>query len=190
MNVWRKFLDRFSLYDLIIIAMMSALGIAIKPIIAPLSHILTGPLLIPPGAVTGGIYMMWLVLGFGITGKRGTMTLIGLVQAILVMATGMVGSQGVMSLLSYTMPGILADLGLFLIGHRVCCLSCAFLAGMLCNIAGTFMVNLVYYRFPVVPLVLSLSVAALSGGLGGLIAFKILRQIWKFQKRGQNISEG
>lgn len=169
--------------------MMSALGIAIKPIIAPLSHILIGPLLIPPGAVTGGIYMMWLVLGFGITGKRGTMTLIGLVQAILVMATGMVGSQGAMSLLSYTMPGILADLGLFLIGHRVCCLPCAFLAGMLCNIAGTVMVNLVYYRFPVVPLVLSLSIAALSGGLGGLIAFKIVQQIWKFQKQGRNMGE-
>ena len=61
--------------------------------------------------------MMWLVLGFGITGKRGTMTLIGFVQAILVMATGMVGSQGAMSLLSYTMPGILADLGLLLIGR-------------------------------------------------------------------------
>ncbi len=190
MRVWRKFLDKFSLYDLIIIAMMSALGIAIKPIIVPLSHILTGLLLIPPGAVTGGIYMMWLVLGFGITGKRGTMTLIGLVQAILVMATGMAGSQGAMSLLSYTMPGILADLGLFLIGHRVCCLPCAFLAGMLCNIAGTFMVNLVYYRFPVVPLVLSLCVAALSGGLGGIVAFKIVQQIWKFQKRGQNTSEG
>jgi len=139
--------------------------------------------------VTGGIYMMWLVMGFGLTGKRGTMTLIGLVQAILVMAAGMVGSQGVMSLLSYTAPGILADLGLLLIGHRVCCLPCAFLAGMLCNIAGTVMVNLVYYRFPVVPLLLSLSVAALSGGLGGIVAFKIVRQMRKFQKGDQDLSK-
>lgn len=129
--------------------------------------------------------MLWLVLGFGITGKRGTMTLIGVVQAILVMATGMLGSQGVMSLVSYTMPGIVADLGLFLIGHRVCCLPCAFLAGMLCNITGTMMVNFVYYRFPLIPLVLSLSVAALSGGLGGLVAFKIVQQIGEFQKRDE-----
>lgn len=184
MKVWQRFLDKFSLYDLIIIAMMSALGIAIKPIIVPLSHIISGPLLIPPGAVTGSLFMMWLVLGFGITGKRGTMTLIGFVQAILVMATGMVGSQGAMSLLSYTAPGILADFGLLLIGHRVCCLPCAFLAGMLCNIAGTAMVNFINYRLPVFPLVLSLSVAALSGGVGGLIAFKIVEQIRKFQKRG------
>ncbi len=169
---------------------MSALGIATKPIIVPLAHIITGPLFIPSGAVAGGFYMMWLVLGFGITGKRGTMTLIGIVQAILVMATGMVGSHGVMSLLTYAMPGILADLGLFLIGHWVCCLPCAFLAGALCNITGTVLVNFIYFRLPVIPLVLSLSAAALSGGLGGLVAFTILQQIKKFQKRDQDISEG
>jgi hypothetical protein len=42
----------------------------------------------------------------------------------------------------------------------------------------------------VIPLVLSLSAAALSGGLGGLIAFKIVQQIRKFQKQGQSINEG
>jgi hypothetical protein len=189
-SIWQKFLNKFSLYDLIIIAMMSAMGIATKPIIVPLAHIIAGPLFIPSGAVAGGFYMMWLVLGFGITGKRGTMTLLSFVQAILVMATGIVGSHGVISLLTYIMPGILADLGLLLIGHRVCCLPCAFLAGMLCNIAGTIMVNLIYFRLPVIPLVLSLSAAALSGGLGGLIAFKIVQQIRKFQKQGQSINEG
>jgi hypothetical protein len=105
------------------------------------------------------------------------------------MATGTFGSQGVMSLVSYTMPGIVADLGLLLIGHRVCCLFCAFLAGMLCNITGTIMVNLVYYRFPLIPLILSLSVAALSGGLGGLVAFKIAEQMQKFQKQDGGVKD-
>jgi len=156
---------------------MAALGIATKAIVVPLAHIITGPFFIPSGAVAGGFYMMWLVLGFGITGKRGTMTLICLVQAIAVIATGIVGSHGVMSLLTYTTPGILADLGLLLIGHRLCCLPCAFLAGLLCNIGGTTMVNFVYFRLPVIPLVLSLSIAALSGGLGGIIAFKIIERV-------------
>ncbi|MEN6325456.1 MAG: ECF transporter S component [Syntrophomonas sp.] len=182
MNIVQNFLNKLSVYDLIIIAMMAAIGIATKAIIVPLAHIITGPFFIPSGAVAGGFYMLWLVLGFGITGKRGTMILIGLVQAILVIATGMVGSHGVMSLLTYTMPGILADLGLFLIGHRVCCLPCTFLAGMLCNIGGTIMVNFIYFRLPAIPLVLSLSIAALSGGLGGIVAYKILQQIREFQK--------
>ena len=183
MNLRQKFFDRFSLYNLIIIAMMAALGIAVKPIIVTLAHIISGPLFIPSGAVAGGFYMMWLVLGFGITKVRGTMTLIGLVQAILVMATGIVGSHGAFSLITYTMPGLVADLGLLLIRHRVCCLPCAFLAGVLCNIAGTFMVNLVYFRLPLVALILTLSVATLSGGLGGILAFKILEQLQKFGKK-------
>lgn len=187
MDIGQRLLDRFSLYDLIIIAMMSALGIAVKPVIVPLAHIVSGPFFIPGGAVAGGIYMMWMVLGFGITGKRGTMTLIGLVQAIVVIATGMVGSHGVLSLLTYTLPGVLGDLGLMLTGHRVCCLPCAFLAGMLANIGGTVMVNLFYFRLPLIPLVLSLCTAALAGGLGGIAAFKILRQIWKLQGQDQNM---
>ena len=74
MGLTQKALARFSLFDLIIIAMMAALGIAIKPVVVPLAHIITGPLFIPSGAVAGGFYMMWLVLGLGLTGKRGTAT--------------------------------------------------------------------------------------------------------------------
>lgn len=176
-----KILNRFSLFDLIIIAMMAALGIAIKPVVVPLAHIITGPLFIPSGAVAGGFYMMWLVLGFGLTGKRGTATLVALVQALVVTGTGMVGSHGAMSLFTYTVPGVMADLGLLLIGHRVCCNPCAFLAGMLANMGGTIMVNLVYFRLPLIPLVLALSVAALSGGLGGILAFQIRQQLLRFQ---------
>jgi len=180
MGLTQKLLDRFSLFELIIIAMMAALGIAIKPVVVPLAHIITGPLLIPSGAVAGGFYMMWLVLGFGLTGKRGTATLIAIVQALVVTATGMVGSHGAISLLTYTVPGLMADLGLMLVGHRVCCLPCSFLAGMLANMGGTVMVNFVYFRLPLIPLVLALSAAALSGGLGGIIAFQIRQHLLKF----------
>lgn len=180
-GLWRKFIARFSLFDLIIIAMMAALGIAIKPVIVPLAHILTGPLFIPGGVVAGGFYMMWLVLGAGLTGKRGTATLIGLIQALVELSIGFSGSHGVMGLLTYTLPGIMADLGLFVSGHRVCCSPCAFLTGMMANLGGTFMVNFIYFRLPAIPLLLSLSAAALSGGLGGIIAFQILHQITKFQ---------
>lgn len=50
-------LGRFPISDLVIIAILSALGIATKPIIVPLVHIITGPLYIPGGAVAGGFYM-------------------------------------------------------------------------------------------------------------------------------------
>lgn len=87
-------LDKFSVFDLIIIAMISTLGIASKPVIVPLSHIITGPLLIPGGVVAGGFYMLWLVLGAGIVGKPGTATLIGVVQALMVFGTGFLAHTG------------------------------------------------------------------------------------------------
>jgi ABC-type thiamin/hydroxymethylpyrimidine transport system permease subunit len=187
MSISQKMLAKFSVFDLVIIAMVAALGIATKPVVMPLARIVTGPLFVPSGVVAGGIYMMWLVLGAGLTGKRGAATLIGIIQALLVMATGISGSHGAMSLVTYTIPGLLADLGLLVIRHQVCCNPCAFLAGMLANIGGSMMVNLVYFRLPLVPLVLSLSVAALSGGLGGILARQILKQLARIQAPLQQV---
>lgn len=185
-----RFIDNFSVFDLIIIAMISALGIASKPLIVPLSHIITGPLLIPGGVVAGGFYMLWLVLGAGLTGKYGVATLIGVVQALLVFGTGIFGSHGAMTLLTYTFPGLLVDLSLFFLKHRVCCAPCAFLAGLAANVAGSSLVNIIYFRLPFVPLVLSLAVAALSGGLGGIIAFKVLQAVNKHKHWGKGCDEG
>ena len=64
-----RFLKNYSVFNLIIIAVVSALGIATKPIVVPLIHIITGPLFIPGGALAGGFYMFWLVLGAGIVKK-------------------------------------------------------------------------------------------------------------------------
>ena len=38
---FRKFLSRFTMFDLVVIAMMASLGIAIKPVVVPLAHIIT-----------------------------------------------------------------------------------------------------------------------------------------------------
>ncbi|MCR5649089.1 MAG: ECF transporter S component, partial [Oscillospiraceae bacterium] len=84
----KKLLKRFTVRDLLIIAAMAALGIAIKPVVVPLAHLISSPLMIPGGAIAGGLYMMWIVVAFGLTGKHGAPTLTALVQAILVIITG------------------------------------------------------------------------------------------------------
>lgn len=176
----RRLFSRYSMFDLVIIAMMASLGVAIKPVIVPLSHIITGPLYIPGGVVAGGFYMMWIVLGAGLVGKIGTATLISLVQAIMVVSLGFFGTHGLVSFLTYTLPGLSVDL-LFLISrHRGGCAGCCFAAGIVANLSGTFMVNLVFFELPAVPLILALSCASLSGGLGGIIAYSLLKQIRKY----------
>lgn len=178
-----KFLKRFSMYDLVVISLTAALGIGIKPIIVPLIHIITGPLFIPGGAAAGGFYMLWIVLGLGITKKIGTGTLIGLVQALLVIITGFYGTHGAVSLITYTVPGLLTDIGAKLLKDKFLSPSGFFIMGVTANISGTFLSSMVFFRLPLVPLLLSLCAAALSGGLGGLIAYKIINSI---NRQGDN----
>ena len=170
-------LARFSVFDLIIMALMAGLGIAVKPIVVPLAHMITGPLFIPGGALAGGFYMLWLVLSAGMVGKIGAGTVTALVQAIVVLAIGIFGTHGAASLITYLVPGVAVDLVLLVSRHRGCCRSCCFAAGIAANVSGTLLVNLVFFRLPLVPLLLTTSTAALSGGLGGLIAFGLLKRL-------------
>lgn len=173
----KSFLDKFTMFNLIVIALMAALGIATKPVVMPLSHLITGPLYIPGGSIAGGFYMFWIVLGHGIVGKPGTATLICIVQAIMIMGLGILGNHGVMSLFTYTIPGIAVDLILLIIRKNADTPISCFIAGIVANTSGTFLSNLVFFRLPLIPLILCLSSAALSGGLGGIIAYSLMKKI-------------
>ena len=162
----------FKLSDYVILAMLAALGIASKVIIVPLAQIVTGPLFLPGGVVAGGFYMMFLILGTAITGKMGAALLVSLIQAALVTITGTFGSHGAASLFTYSLPGLAVEMWFFFSKHRGCCPFCCFIAGMVANVAGIF--NLSF-----IPLMLSIAVAALSGGLGGLVASRVVRGLQK-----------
>lgn len=175
----KKLVNRFSVFELIIIALMATLGIATKPVIVPLVHIITGPLYIPGGAIAGGLYMMWIILGVGLIGKVGVATLISLVQSIIVISLGIYGTHGIMSFVTYIIPGIAVDIFLLISDCRDISLGGLFISGILANLSGTFLVNLVFFRLPLVPLILALSAAALSGGIGGIISYIILKKLKK-----------
>lgn len=172
-----KLLRHYSVFDFIIIALMASLGIAIKPFVVPLAHILTGPLYMPGGVVAGGFYMIWIVLGAGLVGKRGAATLIAVVQTIVIISLGVYGTHGMMSFITYVIPGLAIDLVWLIFRHHGCCLGCLFVGGLIANVSGSFSVNLVFFRLPLVPLLLTLSLAAFSGGLGGIIAYQLLTKI-------------
>jgi hypothetical protein len=176
----QKMLGRFSIRSLILIAAMASLGLAVKPIVVPLVHLISTPLMIPGGALAGGFYMMWLVMATGLTRQRGSATLTGLVQAILVLITGVPGSHGVLSMLTYTLPGLIIDLFLLLIRRQIDHRFIAFMACLLANLTGTALTNIIFFSLPAVPLALSLLVAAFSGGLGGLLTWEILRALSEF----------
>lgn len=172
---------RYRLADYILMAMLAALGIAIKTIIVPLVQIITGPLFIPGGVVAGGIYMLFLVLGKAVIRKPFVGTLIALIQAALVILSGSFGAHGAASLVTYALPGIAVDLVFLLFGRGSNIKPACFLAGMAANMAGSFAVNLAIFNLSFIPLMLALTAAALSGGLGGLIAATLADQIARLE---------
>ncbi len=176
----RRLLKKFTVRDLVLTAVMAALGIAVKPIVVPLAHLVSTPLMIPGGALAGGLYMMWLVVAFALTGKYGTATLAGLVQAILVMITGVSGSHGALSLVTYTAPGLIVDIVFFIIRRVPDSLPLAMLAGMLANLAGTVCTNVIFFSLPLIPLLLSLCAAAFSGGVGGVLSHLLLEALRRY----------
>ncbi|MCL2023835.1 MAG: ECF transporter S component [Oscillospiraceae bacterium] len=191
-------------FHLILIALLAALGIAVKAVIAPLVQILTSSLFIPGGVVAGGIYMLFIVLACSLTGKLGAATLCGLVQGIMVLILGTGGSHGALSVFSYTATAMSIDILMVLLRkknnaaapskdapiipstaqammapkhHTGCCLLCCFLAGMVANLTGTLIVNAAFFSMPLIPMLLPLFAAALSGGFGGILAWGITKKL-------------
>ncbi|MFW5649478.1 MAG: ECF transporter S component [Candidatus Alkaliphilus sp. MAG34] len=175
--MFRKLIRKFSVFELIVTALMATLGIATKPVIVPLIHIITGPLYIPGGAIAGGFYMIWIVLGVGLVNRIGVATIIALVQSIIIVSLGIFGTHGIMSFPIYIVPGLAVDILLILIRYRNPNLGNLFLCGMIANLSGTFLVNVIFFRLPFIPLVLVLSSAALSGGIGGIIAYTVINKL-------------
>ena len=169
-------LKRFSTRDLIIITALVSLGIAIKPVVGPLSKLLSTPLGIPGGSFAGGFYMMWLSLAVCIVDRRFTGTLFGLLQAILVLMIGMAGKQGAFSLISYTLPGIIADMAFFII-KRPSKLFTHLTLCALANITGAVVTGLFFFRMPALMVGVSVAFSLASGIVGGYLAYGIYKAL-------------
>ena len=178
MNIKERHFKRFTLLDLVMIACLAAIGLAIKPIINPLVHIVSSSLRIPGGSLSGGLLMMWMAITKVIVNKTGSAFIFGLAQGITVMILGFFGSHGVFSIVSYTLPGLSIEiLALFLKGSSLftLCLYC-----IVANLTGTILVALVIMQLPFIPLMISLIISVLSGMMGGYLADIVLKKMSKY----------
>ena len=171
-----KWLSKYSSQDLLYIAILSALGLAIKPIITPLIHLISAPLMIPGGSLAGGFYMMWLVLAIVIVNKPGAGLLVGIVQAIVMISLGYFGTHGAVSLISYTLPGLTAEIFAFffkkkdnITAHICICVPT--------NITGALVVTILVMRLALIPLIIALIAASISGIMGGILSFMLFKKL-------------
>ena len=180
-NAMKGFLQKFTLFELIFLALTAAAGIAVKPVAVAAAHLITGPLFIPGGALAGGFYMLFVVLGGALVGKRGSVTLICLIQAIVVIVSGVYGSHGAASIVTYVIPGLLVDILWIICRTNGNSLAACFTGGIVANISGTMLVNFVFFRLPLIPLLLTAVLAAFSGGIGGVITWQIVKHFKKLK---------
>lgn len=180
-------LKKIPVFDLIIIAMLAALGIAAKVIIGPVVRIGTSAIGIPGGAIAGGFYMLWLALAVGITKKKGAATILSIIQALMVFVLSLPGSHGAMSIVTYVLPGVAADLVFAVSRENRYSILHYVISIALANVVGTMGINLLIFKLPLIPLLLSLSSAAFAGAFGGLIAYAIMKKtVFLYQDKIEN----
>lgn len=169
----RKILKSYSVLDLVLIAMIAALATGFKTVATTLVKLITGPLGIPGGALAGGFYMMWLAIGYSVVGKFGVSFMISLVQALVLFTTSAPGSHGVWTFITYLIPGLCVDL-VFLSARKSNANILHFMLSVIfANVLGTLGSYLLWFRLSMSGLWLafSLTAAALSGAIGGLVAY-------------------
>ncbi|NCA68102.1 MAG: hypothetical protein EOM87_08575 [Clostridia bacterium] len=166
-----NFLQKYTVFDLVLIAMLTAITVAFKAIAGELVRLITGPLGIPGGALAGGLYMLWLPLVIALINKRGAALLISLVQSIVLLITGLPGGHGIWTFLTYLAPALAVELIMLIKGSKEYNILHFIYSVIIANIIGTFGSNLVFFRISLLPLMFTLAAAALSGALGGIIGY-------------------
>ena len=160
------------------IALIAAVSIAIKPIMIILGGVVTQSIL-PDGVVSGAIYMIWIVLPCLITKKRGTAILVGVIQSCLIIVFGMLGNRGVFNLPVYIVPCIFMELIMLLNRNYISGFISCFIAGGIVNMTGAFIIGFFFLNLYFIPLIVSLAIAFCSGGVGGLIAYRLYKTVFK-----------
>jgi len=167
----------FSIRDLLIITLLAALGMAIKPLLQPFSRILLNTIFVPGGVVFGGLYMMWLALARGLVDKPGSGILAAFIQGITALALGLSPASGILSLATFLLPGAAVELSFSIPGRGPASRASRFLFScILANLTGIGLVILIR-GFGQQPAVILMVAGGLSGGVGGLLAFAVSEKI-------------
>jgi len=120
--------------------------------------------------------MMWLTLAMAITKRFGAATLTGLLQGFVVLVTGLFGGHGALSLLTFSLPGVTADL-MGILYRRYEKLDGQILYCLLANLTGTWIVGSIIMRLPKAPLYAALGLSIISGAVGGFLAWLIYLEL-------------
>jgi hypothetical protein len=172
--------------DLVVIALIAAVSIVLKPYLrAPFAFVQT-TLGMPVGVFIGGIYMFWPLLAGFVVPRRGVVLLTCLLQGLLAVATGFVGLLGPLAIFSYIAPGLVIEALFLLPGSRARGLLWSMAGGALGNVAGASTNALLFFSLRGTVFSLALVASLLTGAAGGWLAAVVGSRVAGAYRRERN----
>ena len=164
---------RFDLRDLVLIALLSAVGGVLSTYIGYLGNLINRLFGVPFGAgqLIAGVHILWPLLARAIIRKFGSGTMTGLIKGLVEFLSG--GTHGIVIVLVSVIEGLFIDVGMSMSSRRS--LGVMMLSGAVASATNVFVLQAIY--FANIPLTLLLGMAGLaliSGAfLGGYLAWDL-----------------
>ena len=164
---------RFDLRDLVLIALLSAVGGVLSTYVGYLGNLINRLFGVPFGAgqLIAGVHVLWPLLARAIIRKFGSGTMTGLIKGLVEFLSG--GTHGIVIVLISVIEGLFIDVGMSMSSRRS--LGVMMLSGAIASATNVFVLQAIY--FANIPLTLLLGMAALaliSGAFfGGYLAWDL-----------------
>ncbi|MDI6706578.1 MAG: ECF transporter S component [Bacillota bacterium] len=167
-------LKTYSLRDFMHITLFATIATVSKTPLSAASNFFAGTFGLPGGIISGMYYMFWIIAAYAVVGKRGTATLFCLIQALLSLY---LSNFPAIKTITFLPPGLVVDLFYWVMGDRAYCKTCMILGGAMANIAGALAMAVLFLKIPVQGLIITALISSLSGGLGGYLAYIVVKQL-------------
>ncbi|MCK4570574.1 ECF transporter S component [Candidatus Bipolaricaulota bacterium] len=164
---------RFDLRDLVLIALLSAVGGVLSTYIGYLGNLINRLFGVPFGAgqLIAGVHVLWPLLARAIIRKFGSGTMTGLIKGLVEFLSG--GTHGIVIVLVSVIEGLFVDVGMSMSSR--CSLGVMMLSGAVASATNVFLFQAIYFaNIPLAVLLGMASLALISGAFfGGYLAWDL-----------------
>lgn len=165
--------SRFDLRDLVLIALLSAVGGVLSTYVGYLGNLINRLFGVPFGAgqLIAGVHVLWPLLARAIIRKFGSGTMTGLIKGMVEFLSG--GTHGIVIVLVSVIEGLFIDVGMSMSARRS--LGVMMLSGAVASATNVFVLQAIYFANIPMALVVGMAGLALISGafIGGYLAWDL-----------------
>ena len=165
--------SRFELRDLVLIALLSAVGGVLSTYVGYLGNLINRLFGVPFGAgqLIAGVHVLWPLLARAIIRKFGSGTMTGLIKGLVEFLSG--GTHGIVIVLISVIEGLLIDVGMSMSTRRS--LGVMMLSGAVASATNVFVFQAIYFSNISLALLLGMASLSLISGafFGGYLAWDL-----------------